>query len=248
MAGAFAVGRERPAGWLSRPARRDGSRHATLPAGPVPIVAQATGILMARMRRGILGILTLLLICIAHSAPAIDASRLPNGQPSSRIPLGARAVPPFGHTLHCAAATHHCRPVPPADGFAPTASRMAELARVNRRVNRSIAYRPDDVAGDTIDRWEVRVQQGDCEDYALTKRAELIDRGWPSHRLLIALVMTKDGVGHAVVVVRLDGRDVVLDSLDDRIVPWHATSHRFIKIQSKSDPAKWYAVRSGNPA
>jgi predicted transglutaminase-like cysteine proteinase len=211
-------------------------------------IAPASGASRGRTRRVILGILTLLLVCIAQSATAIDESPLPNEQPSSHIPLGAQAVPPFGHSRHCAAAPHHCRPVPSADGFAPTASRMAELARVNRRVNRSITYRPDGVAGGELDRWEVRVQQGDCEDYALTKRAELIDRGWPSHRLLIALAMTEDGTGHAVVVVRLEDRDVVLDSLHDRIVPWHATSHRFIKIQSRSDPADWYAVRPANPA
>jgi predicted transglutaminase-like cysteine proteinase len=118
---------------------------------------------------------------------------------------------------------------------------MAELARVNRRVNRSIAYRPDDVAGDTIDRWEVRVQQGDCEDYALTKREELIDLGWPSRRLLLAMALTEDGVGHVVVIVRLEDRDLVLDNSTDRVLPWNAKALRYLKVQSPIDPQKWHA-------
>jgi predicted transglutaminase-like cysteine proteinase len=242
IAGASALGPEQPAGWLSRPRRRDRSRNAALPCGHVPIASKVTGTSRSGMRHALIGVMTLLLVCAAHSATAIDASRPPSEAPSLRLPVGAPALPPFGHTRYCASATHHCRPVPPADGFAPTASRVAELDRVNRRVNRSIVYRSDDVTGDEIDLWESRVRQGDCEDYALTKREELIDLGWPSRRLLLAMALTEDGVGHVVVIVRLEDSDLVLDNLSNRIVAWHATSHRYLKVQSAADPTRWHAT------
>ena len=50
---------------------------------------------------------------------------------------------------------------------------MDTLKSVNNRVNRAIAPR-----GDRRDEWAINVSSGDCEDYALTKRAALI-RGLP---------------------------------------------------------------------
>jgi predicted transglutaminase-like cysteine proteinase len=180
-------------------------------------------------------------VVMGHPARAIDASRVPQGQGPAHIELGERVVPPFAYSVFCHRAGYHCGRVPAADGFTLTAQRMVELGTVNRRVNRRITYRSDIDATGREDRWDARVPRGDCEDYALTKREELIDLGWPSRRLLIALGVTEEGTGHVVIVVRLDDRDLILDNLTDRILPWHATTHRYLKVQSPADPEKWHA-------
>jgi predicted transglutaminase-like cysteine proteinase len=42
---------------------------------------------------------------------------------------------------------------------------------------------------------------GDCNDYAVTRRHDLIARGWPARSLLLAEVITSWGEHHLVVVV-----------------------------------------------
>jgi predicted transglutaminase-like cysteine proteinase len=185
-------------------------------------------------------IMSVSLIFNGEPAASTDASRLPHTP--SQIVLGKPVVPPYAYAVFCHASGYNCQPVPPADGFEPSERRIAEVRRVNRRVNSDIAYRPDAPATGQVDRWDARVRRGDCEDYALTKREELIDLGWPSRRLLLAMALTEDGVGHVVVIVRLEDSDLVLDNLSNRIVAWHATSHRYLKVQSAADPTRWHAT------
>jgi predicted transglutaminase-like cysteine proteinase len=179
------------------------------------------------------------LIFNGEPAASTDASRLPHTP--SQIVLGKPVVPPYAYAVFCHASGYNCQPVPPADGFEPSERRIAEVRRVNRRVNSDIAYRPDAPATGQVDRWDARVRRGDCEDYALTKREELIDLGWPSRRLLLAMALTEDGVGHVVVIVRLEDRDLVLDNSTDRVLPWNAKALRYLKVQSPIDPQKWHA-------
>lgn len=115
---------------------------------------------------------------------------------------------------------------------------IIELQRVNRAVNRAIRPRQD--RGQ--DRWDINVAAGDCEDYALQKRAELLALGWPSHALRMAVVRMPDGIFHAVLLVRAGGTDYVLDNLTSRILPWDQTPYRYIMIQDRLNPRNWHDV------
>ena len=62
---------------------------------------------------------------------------------------------------------------------------------------------------------------GDCEDYVLEKRRDLMRQGLSLANLLITVVRKPDGEGHAVLTVRTDKGDFVLDNLTDRAPVGH---------------------------
>ncbi len=80
--------------------------------------------------------------------------------------------------------------------------------------------------GTTLDHWDYPIDgKGDCKIYALFKRKLLIDRGFPRQALLMTIVRDLNGEGHAVLTVKTDRRDFVLDNLSDEIRAWSATGY-----------------------
>ena len=126
-----------------------------------------------------------------------------------------------------------------------TADRWRELESVNLAVNQTIVpvtdlayYRVEEV-------WALPTSHGDCEDYVLLKRKTLIERGWPTGSLLVTVVFDEAGDGHAVLLVRTDRGDLVLDNKVDAIRAWYDTAYQFVKRQSAVDPNRWVSV--GDP-
>ena len=117
-----------------------------------------------------------------------------------------------------------------------TADTLSLIDRVNRQVNGSM--RPQAETGGA-DVWKIGGSAGDCEDYALTKRAALLRKGFPSSSLLMTSVITGRGESHAVLMVRTDRGDFVLDNLSPRVEPWSATGYRFTSMQSPDNPRMW---------
>lgn len=120
-----------------------------------------------------------------------------------------------------------------------TADREKELRRVNAQINRSIKA-VNEIG--TRDRWEVDVAQGDCEDFALTKRRQLISLGWSPRTLRMAVTRTASGEGHAVLVVKTSKGDLVLDNRTSAIKRWQRTDLSWVKIQSGDNPRMWHAL------
>jgi len=118
-----------------------------------------------------------------------------------------------------------------------TPTLRAELLRINSTVNRTIVPKNDD-----DDVWAQDVTSGDCEDFALTKRHQLIKAGWPTRSLRIAVAKTRAGEGHAVLVVRTSEGDLVLDNRTSAVRAWNQTDLKWIKIQSGDNPRLWYAI------
>jgi predicted transglutaminase-like cysteine proteinase len=85
---------------------------------------------------------------------------------------------------------------------------------------------------------------GDCNDYAVTKRHELLENGLPSKPLRLSVVKTASGVGHLVLVVVTTKGDIVMDNLTEVIRPWQSTDYHWLKIQSASDAKFWYEIKS----
>ena len=61
----------------------------------------------------------------------------------------------------------------------------------------------------------------------LEKRRDLMLKGISLADLLITVVRKPDGEGHAVLTVRTDQGDYVLDNLNDAVKPWEATGYRY---------------------
>lgn len=163
------------------------------------------------------------------------------------IAFGKRVIAPFGAIAFCKRQPLECKnqrgqAIHAIGGKVALNPRLLSLLRtVNSSVNRSI--RPvKDAGGRSADTWRVAVAAGDCEDIALTKRAALIRAGFPSAAALVATARLPSGQLHAVLVVRTDRGDYVLDNLVTSIRPWNATGYRWKKIQSPRNPAVWLSM------
>lgn len=127
-------------------------------------------------------------------------------------------------------------------------ARWAELDQINRQANSSVIPVTDMEYYRVEELWTYPERYGDCEDFVLLKRHMLMQRGWPASSLLITVVRQPNGDGHAVLTVRTDRADYVLDNLSDRIMPWNQTEYRFLKRQSASNSGRWEGIedsRSG---
>lgn len=122
-----------------------------------------------------------------------------------------------------------------------TQARLAELAKINRDVNLSIKPEPN-LAGVIGEEWLVSPRHGDCSDYAVTKRHELLARGWPSRSLLLAEVVTPSGEHHLVLIVRTREHDLVLDNLNWDIRPVSQIGYQWIRAQQEDNPRFWSTI------
>lgn len=130
-----------------------------------------------------------------------------------------------------------------------TPERQRDLQEVNARVNSAISEISDREHHGREDVWSIPTDgQGDCEDFALLKRKLLIERGWPSSVLLIAVVGTPAGEGHAVLMATTSDGDLVLDNKTSRVLPWIQTGYLFFTRMSQANPRAWEAIDGGSMA
>jgi predicted transglutaminase-like cysteine proteinase len=124
-----------------------------------------------------------------------------------------------------------------------------DLVRVNKWANDSIKPITDLEHWGVVERWNYPDDgYGDCEDYVLLKRRMLMQAGWPRESLLITVVRDKKGEGHAVLTVKTDKGEFVLDNQNEAILLWSDTGYRFVKRQSQADPNLWVALGDPRPA
>ena len=160
---------------------------------------------------------------------------------------------PFAFTQFCLRYVSECssrRPPFADDRPQLTSQRWAELEHVNRQVNASILPERNDL-GLAGERWLLSPAFGDCNDYAVTKRHQLIARGWPAQAVLLSEVVTAWGEHHLVTVVRAEGGDLVLDNLTDRILPWFQKPYQWVRMQTPDNPNYWASIAgpdTGRPA
>lgn len=151
---------------------------------------------------------------------------------------------PIGHAMFC---EQHPRECVSVDGgnlrVKLTTAARKQLASINESVNREIKPVSDLEQYDVIERWTYPDSgQGDCEDYVLLKKKRLVESRWPASALLITVVKDEFGEGHAVLTVRTDRGDLVLDNKRSEIMHWHETGYFFIKRQSARDPQQWVSL------
>jgi predicted transglutaminase-like cysteine proteinase len=115
------------------------------------------------------------------------------------------------------------------------------LQRVNKRVNELIEPITNlEHWGTMVDHWDYPIDgKGDCKVYALYKRKLLVEQGFPRQALLMTIVRDLDGEGHAILTVKTDRGEFVLDNLSDQVRPWDATGYSFVKRQAQDDPNVW---------
>ncbi len=127
--------------------------------------------------------------------------------------------------------------------FETTPAHVRELDLINRQINRQIEPVTDLELYGISDYWTLpRANKGDCEDYVLLKRQQLMARGWPASALLITVVRDEKLEGHAVLTARTTQGDYILDNKSDELKLWHKSSYLFVMRQSFLDPKSWVAL------
>lgn len=124
--------------------------------------------------------------------------------------------------------------------FRSSIQRWRELAQINSTVNFGIAPKGGPASRRDAE-WQIFPYEGNCGDYAVTKRHLLLRSGWPSSALLLAeVVIRATGEHHLVLFVR-EGRAVfVLDNLSPVVTPLVDALDRFTIVRVESaDPQRW---------
>jgi predicted transglutaminase-like cysteine proteinase len=153
-------------------------------------------------------------------------------------------LPPIGYVNFCHEHQADCLPERKfADRVQLTAAKFRELDQVNTEVNTTVQPATDLELYGKVEYWTYPTKhKGDCEDYVLEKRRELMERGWPESTLLITVVRDENNEGHAVLTVRTDKGDLVLDNKRRDIVRFADTPYTYIKQQSERNPLVWISL------
>jgi predicted transglutaminase-like cysteine proteinase len=145
-------------------------------------------------------------------------------------------IPP-GFYVFCRNHPEECRPVEPA---VLTSDWMPVLDRVNKSVNASITYKPEGKWGD--DAWTISPKEGDCDDYTVTKRHELIKAGVPRGTMRAAYVLTDSGTDHVFLIVSTTAGDFVLDNGTEEVYELERAMVTKISVQDSANPQRWWQV------
>ena len=165
------------------------------------------------------------------------------------ISTGDVTRPPIGWVDFCAEHTFECKVAPTAPrDVVLTNKTWTDLVRINKWVNENVKPMTDMDHWGVVEKWSYPDDgYGDCEDYALLKRRMLTEAGWPREALLMTVVRERSGDGHAVLTVKTDKGEFILDNQEEKILLWSETSYRYVKRQSQSDPNRWVALGDPRP-
>jgi len=191
------------------------------------------------------------LIRSGAAAAVIFGGWLALGQPTSAssveanyATVGAETSVPYGWVDFCHRYEGECEgDRAPAADINLSAKALNEINRVNRWVNAHVEPISDMDHWGVVDRWDYPLDgRGDCEDYALLKRKMLIDIGFPRQALLMTVVKDESQQGHAILTLKTNKGEFVLDNLNSETKPWTMTGYRFVKRQSQEDPNIWVTL------
>ncbi len=153
--------------------------------------------------------------------------------------------PPIGWVEFCAKRGYaaECQ-VDPAE--AETVELTPKLWRtvtsLNVRINREIEPVTDMDHWGIVERWDMAEDgRGDCEEYVLVKRKRLVEAGIPRRALRVVVVIDEENAGHAVLMLRTDRGDYILDNKRNAVLLWHQTGYIFVKRESQ-DRIGWVAL------
>ncbi|NJL50769.1 MAG: transglutaminase-like cysteine peptidase [Blastochloris sp.] len=158
--------------------------------------------------------------------------------------IGAVSSPPRGWTKFCNEHPGDCRPSGElTDEITLTPKRLEQLYSINHFANDRVSWTSDVALYGVAERWDYPLDRGDCEDIVLLKRKLLIKEGWPASVLLITEVKNpRIRDRHAVLAVRTNAGELILDNLTPEILFWNETPYQLIRRQSTKDPNVWVSL------
>lgn len=161
---------------------------------------------------------------------------------------GGLTSQPIGHYEFCKANPVECSIRMRDQGpVHMTKTLWKTLTEINTAVNNAIEPMNDiDIYGQEEVWTYPSTGVGDCEDYVLEKRRALKRAGISLSNLLITVVRKPNGEGHAVLTVRTDRGDFVLDNLNNSVKLWSATGYSYLKRQASTHTGRWVSLRESN--
>lgn len=179
-----------------------------------------------------------MLVCVGgHFATAQQLA-------ANAVPAGQETSAPIGWVEFCDRAPEECQvqAMRPAI-ISLNEGNWKEILRINAAVNREIEPITDMEHHGVVELWSYPTNgKGDCEDYVLEKRKRLMRVGFPRQALLITVVRDHKGDGHAVLTVKTDRGDFVLDNQAPKVLAWSETGYKFIKRQAQDHPNRWVSL------
>ncbi len=185
-------------------------------------------------------------VCLSGSVPANAFL----ARPTVFAAMSGATRAPTGWLQFCAENAEECRPLADqARDVILTPDLLQQLYQINKYVNDRVRWTSDPELYGTAERWAFPLDRGDCEDIVLLKRRLLAKAGWPQGALLITTVEeTNANKGrHAVLTVRSDRGEMILDNQTPEILFWHETNYRYLSRQSVTDPNVWVSFGAAQP-
>ena len=177
----------------------------------------------------------LLSLAFGHAAQALPA----------RMTVAGPTNQPIGHYEFCKQHPDECGTTGANDPLVLNEANWKQILEINYSVNSAVEPMTDQEIYGVEERWSYPGSAGDCEDYVLLKRKRLIEAGFSASDLLITVVLQPNGEGHAVLTVRTDRGDLVLDNMRDKVLLWSETEYRFLKRQSERHAGRWVKLEDG---
>jgi predicted transglutaminase-like cysteine proteinase len=178
----------------------------------------------------------------AQTAPVVPAS-------SGPVAASGEAKPVIAWVDFCRRYASECR----VDTNEPeqielTQKNWKTIISTNVRTNRDIEPVTDMDHWGQVDRWDMAEDgKGDCEEYVLVKRKKLVEAGFPRRALLVTVVIDDENQGHAVLMVRTDRGDFILDNKRNAVLPWQQTGYIYVKRESQQKVAWTSLGGQGSP-
>jgi predicted transglutaminase-like cysteine proteinase len=191
------------------------------------------------MVRGVL--FSVLFVC-AMSAQGLTEQKTATIRPFAQE--YGNSLPPMGYVAFCARGESECKAKATTHERIKLTPQIWDMvSATNFGVNTRIKPMSDQDQYGVPDYWTYPVTAGDCEDYALEKKRELVALGVPARDLLMTVVLDENGEGHAILTVATDKGDYMLDNRRNEILRWDQTSYKFLKRQSQLDPMQWVSLK-----
>jgi predicted transglutaminase-like cysteine proteinase len=182
--------------------------------------------------------------------PLIVGGATTEAQTLASLPSPSAAIEKNGGARPVAAWVDFCRRHPTECAVetseAATITMTPEVWRtilsVNRRTNARIKPKTDMEHWAVVDRWDFPDDgYGDCEDYQLLKRKLLAERGLSRRAMRMTVVIDDLGEGHAVLMIRTDRGDYILDNKTSAVLPWRDTGYTYVKREGQ-DSTAWVSL------
>ena len=201
-------------------------------------VAPVRGRVVRRAVRAGLLISALLVGYAAVPASAMRQSHLPPGQAALRS--AGKAGPTPAWIKFCEQLPQECAvDVSEPDMISLDQQIWDTIVQINEQVNRAILSVTDQDRWGVVDRWDYPDDGlGDCEDIQLLKRKLLVEAGLPRRALRMTVAIDEEGAGHALLMVRTNFGDFILDNKKETVLSWQETGYGYVKREG-SDSLDW---------